>query len=76
MTAKSKLSGCCLLAALWLTGCGGGSGGAADDFAGIDRTGSPAISVGPLTGFGSVIVNGVRYDTSRAAFQIDGRDVS
>jgi hypothetical protein len=73
MTAKSKLFGCCLLAALWLTGCGGGSDGASGDFAGIDRTGSPAIAVGPVTGFGSIIVNGVRYETSRAAFQIDGR---
>ena len=73
MTAKTKAFGWCLLAVLWLTGCGGGSGGPSGDFAGIDRPGAPAIAFGPVTGFGSVIVNGVRYDTSKAAFQIDGR---
>ncbi|HEX5046073.1 MAG TPA: DUF5666 domain-containing protein [Gammaproteobacteria bacterium] len=73
MTAKTKLFLCCLLAALSLTGCGGGSGGPSGDFAGIDRTGAPTIAFGPVAGFGSVIVNGVRYDTSKAAFRIDGR---
>lgn len=72
MAAKAKSAGC-LLAALWLTGCGGGSGGPAGDFAGVDRPGAPAIAFGAVTGFGSVIVNGVRYDTSKAAFRIDGR---
>ena len=63
--------GCGLLAALLLAGCGGGDAGG--DFAGIDRTGATAIAFGPVTGFGSVIVNGVRYDTARATFKIDGR---
>ena len=30
------------------------------------------VSKGTITGFGSVIVNGVRYDTSSASFDIDG----
>ena len=48
--------------ALWLvlalTGCGGGveSGG----------TGRASFSSGPITGFGSVVVNGVRFDDSSA----------
>jgi len=40
---------------------------------GITRTGV-AFAAGPITGFGSVIVNGVRYDTSGALFTKDGVD--
>jgi hypothetical protein len=36
---------------------------------GIDRGG---IAVGPIDGFGSVIVNGVRFDTSEATFIVNG----
>jgi Domain of unknown function (DUF5666) len=50
-----------------LGGCGGGveSGGTG--------TGSapPTLSVGPITGFGSIIVNGVRYDESAATIEDD-----
>jgi hypothetical protein len=56
-------------ATLVLTACGGGS----DNVAGIDRTGSPVIaSYGTVTAFGSVVVNGVHYDTSQTTFVIDG----
>ena len=42
--------------------------------AGIDRTGGPrsAGAFGTVTAFGSVVVNGVRYDTAGATFTIDG----
>ena len=48
-----------LLLALILAGCGGGvdSGG----------TGSPTFASGTITGFGSVIVNGVHFDDGQAA---------
>ncbi len=36
---------------------------------GIGRTG---IAQGPISTFGSVVVNGVRYDTSSAAFTVNG----
>lgn len=36
---------------------------------GIGRTG---IALGPVTNFGSIFVNGVRYDTAQAAFTING----
>ncbi|NNC64058.1 MAG: hypothetical protein HKN84_04680 [Gammaproteobacteria bacterium] len=51
----------------------GGTSGAGPNVAGIDRTGSPsaAFAFGSISGFGSVIVNGVRYDTSGATFTID-----
>ncbi len=46
--------------------CGGGGGGG--NFAGIDRLG---VSTGTISGFGSIIVNGVEYSTSSATFDID-----
>jgi hypothetical protein len=67
-----------LAAALVMTACGG-SGGAGitgtpdpvDDTGGITGTGV-ATAIGSITGFGSVIVNGVTYDTSSASFTLDG----
>lgn len=57
-------------AALALTGCGGSSSGGGT--AGIDRTGTPVTTAfGPVTAFGSVVVNGVRYDTTNAQFRVD-----
>lgn len=54
-------------------GCGGGSGGSGGEpVVGIDR-GGVTISQGPINGFGSVIVNGVRYSTTGAAITIDDR---
>ena len=55
------------LTALVVAGCGGGGGGAGPS-GGIDRLG---VSTGTVTGFGSIIVNGVRYETSSASFDID-----
>ena len=60
-----------------LVACGGGSSGnttpPANDnpvpVGGIGRTG---IALGPISTFGSVVVNGVRYDTSSATFTING----
>jgi hypothetical protein len=62
------IAGAAVLAAL--TGCGGSGG---DQTAGIDRTGTPvpAAAFGTVTAFGSVVVNGVHYDTSNAQFRID-----
>jgi hypothetical protein len=61
------------LSSLLLTGCGGGGGGGGASpppppGGGITRTG---VAVGPITGFGSVIVNGVTYDTTTATFTKD-----
>ena len=59
--------------ALLAPACGGGG----EQVAGIDGRGSPTPSAGifakgSVTGFGSVIVNGVTYNTSSATFTIDG----
>ncbi|MBI5462316.1 MAG: hypothetical protein HY941_09045 [Gammaproteobacteria bacterium] len=53
-----------------VTACGGGGGSSGGGgSAGIGGTG---ISYGPVTGFGSVLVNGVEYDTSAADFSVEG----
>jgi hypothetical protein len=64
-----------------LSACGGGGGGGGDSgdttsppdttppTGGIGRTG---VAVGPIANFGSIVVNGVRYDTSTASFIVNG----
>lgn len=56
---------------VYLVACGSGSN---DEVAGIDGSGSPvASSTGTIDGFGSVIVNGVRYDSSKSTILINGQ---
>lgn len=52
-----------LLVAVTLAACGGGG----TDSAGVGSGGTGSFSVGTITGFGSVIVNGQRYDDSSAS---------
>jgi len=57
-----------------IAACGGGGGGG--QVAGIDGGGTPTpvatvVSKGTITGFGSVIVNGVHYDSNGADITID-----
>ena len=59
-----------LMATLALAACGGGMQ------AGVGSGGSGApvsVSVGPVTGFGSIIVNGTHYDETTAEVQLDER---
>jgi hypothetical protein len=53
-------------AVIGCTGGGGGSGGG--QTAGIERLG---VSSGTVTGFGSIFVNGVEFETDSAEFDID-----
>lgn len=55
-----------LLGAAGLSACGGGS-----DVAGVGAGGTGSFAVGPITGIGSIIVNGVRYDDSSASISSD-----
>lgn len=61
-----------LIAALSIAACGGG-GGAADTAAG-NPTIAEGVSQGTISGFGSIIVNGVRYDDSKANVVDDDDD--
>lgn len=77
-----KLGAVLIVAVLTAAGCGGSSGGGDSvsppppttppppPSGGIIRTGV-AVGAGPITGFGSIIVNGVTYDTSGATFTRD-----
>lgn len=62
------------IAAAFLAACGGGS----ETVAGIDAGGTPdpvatnVVSSGAITGFGSIIVNGVHYATGDAEVVVDG----
>ena len=54
-----------LCGALGLAGCGGGSG----SVAGVNSGGTGSFSIGPITGFGSIIVGAIRFDESKARRQ-------
>lgn len=70
---KTALSLIASLSMLALAACGGGSVGTGSSnnpppSGGIVRTGA---AIGPITTFGSVFVNGVRYTTTGATFTVD-----
>jgi Domain of unknown function (DUF5666) len=62
--AQLRTAGLGLLIALAACGGGGGGGGG---IAGVGSGGTGSFSVGTVTGFGSVFVNGLRYDDSLAS---------
>ena len=53
-----------LSGAMLLAGCGGGGG---DGVAAVGGGGTGSLSVGPISGIGSIIVNGVRYEDAFAS---------
>ena len=65
MTTKLTALSSAILLSLGLTACGGGGG---------DTTASASniISSGTITGFGSVYVNGVKFETVGTSFDIEG----
>lgn len=73
MSAVTRLLA--LTAALFLGACGGGA--SMETGVGSGGSGAPvdplAVGVGTVTGFGSVIVNGERYDERSAAVFVDER---
>jgi len=65
-----------LAVVLVLVGCGGGSGLVAGIGGGVGSggTGAPASSVGAISGFGSIVVNGVRWETDAARLVLADAD--
>jgi len=74
-----------IIAALSLAACGGGGSGSiappppddgdnGGDTGGIDRSGIRVL--GSISGFGSVVVDGVRFDTSTATIEVDDAPAS
>lgn len=61
-----------LTVAAWLSACGGGTSTASNG-SGIGSGGTGSYTTGSVSGFGSVIVNGVRYDdTGVTPLSLDG----
>lgn len=58
-----------LLGSVVLPGCGGGGSG---NFAGISSGGTGSFTSGVVVGRGSIIVNGIRYDDSKATVSAAG----
>ncbi len=61
-----------------LSACGGGGGGGTGGVTaglapGTGGTGAALYSQGAISGFGSVIINGIRFDDSLASVRVDGR---
>jgi hypothetical protein len=69
ITRREGLMLTVLGSALALAGCGGGGGGTAAT--GGTIAGSGSSTTGAITGFGSIIVGGVRYDDSAASVSDD-----
>ena len=65
---RRLLAGGAASAALALFGCGGGGG---DNMASVGSGGTGSFASGPIHGFGSIIVGGVRYDDSAARIATD-----
>jgi hypothetical protein len=64
MMVSVYLKRCALLGLLLgLLSCGGG----------ISGTGRPVVASGTVTGFGSIIVNGIEFDTSDATILFDSQ---
>lgn len=59
-----------VLAASTLSGCGGGAGSVTALLPGTGGTG--IYAQGSISGFGSVIINGIRFDDTAATVQLDG----
>lgn len=71
------LIGFTTMIAVFLSACGGGSSGS--QLSGIDGSGAPiagTISTGAINGFGSVIVNGVRYNSDKARILVNDQTAS
>ena len=61
-----------LLTAL-VVACGGGYGGNGNYPAPAATSGAATVAVGSITGFGSVHLNGKKFETTSAAIRIDGQ---
>lgn len=75
MTRKQKITAVSLAIAgvIGLTGCGGGGGGSASTGSGA-TTSSVSTTSGVISGFGSVFVDGVEFETDNSRFSLDDGD--
>jgi len=62
-----------ITAVIGLTACGGGDGGS-DSTTSSPVTSGSTITTGVITGFGSVFVDGVEFETDESSFSLDDGD--
>lgn len=70
MKARTGATGLSILVTLALTACGGSSG-SSDNGQPPASTAVAQTTVGQITGFGSIFVNGIEYDTAGASYEVD-----
>ena len=68
ITPASRSLGLAALTLWLIAACGGGAGG---DLAGVGSGGTGTYSSGAISGYGSIVVNGVHYEETRAAVRGD-----
>ena len=66
--------GAALLLSLTLSACGGSSG--STDTTPVPPSATAKSVVGTITGFGSIYVNGIEYDTNGASYEVDDASAS
>lgn len=76
MIAKLARRVALVFSVLICTSCGSGLDIAAQLLLAAGGIGGTGISFGPITGFGSIFVNGVEFQTSGATIIIDGSPAS
>lgn len=75
MTFKYSVLGMAITGVIGLTGCGGGGSGDGDSDVAVSP--SSQVTSGTITGFGSVYVDGVEFETDGSSFSLDdGEDGS
>jgi hypothetical protein len=73
-TTNFATLGTVLLLSLTLSACGGSSG--STDTTPVPPSATAKSAVGTITGFGSIYVNGVEYDTNGASYEVDDSSAS
>ena len=74
MNTRPLLSSVLLAVSALLSACGGDSQIAGINGGGISNGGTsdPGVVVGPITGFGSIFVNGIEFDLNGSSVMVDG----
>ncbi len=76
MKLRIRKSAVVVLLGLMVTACGGGGGSDGGGSGPTDDINGTGVVAGSVTGFGSVIVNGIRINTASSTFSNDGDSIS
>ena len=74
-TIKNKVIYLAVLGALGLSACGGGGSTNSSNPSNSPKAQESTVS-GVITGFGSIFVDGVEYETDNSSFTVDGRSAT